>query len=138
MKVSPRICLALSLTICTLIVQVSCGLWKRDNPYGDPTPAMVRDVRAEARYHFKKANLAQENMYNAERLGDVDMYETNRNIMRQEDLKMIIAGEKYEEMRDSLEAQIWSGQLEIEGFDKVYEKSTASSILDHLLLKAKH
>lgn len=127
------------LCICMMTLEVSSGIWSSDKlDEKVMTPARARDIRAKARFHFKKANLAQEKMHEAERLGDVDMYEKNLSIMRQEDLKMVIAGEEYEEIRDFLESQIYTGQLEIEGFEKMYEKGTAASILDHLTFRAKY
>lgn len=101
------------------------------------SPTAARDHRAAARYHYVKANEAQNRMKRAEEDDDVDGYEKWLNIMRDEDRDMWNAINKYNELRDYLEAKIWTGELEIKNFKKQYEKGTAASILDHLLFRVR-
>lgn len=102
------------------------------------SPTEARNLRAKARFHFSKANEAQAKMFDAEDKDDVDGYEKWLQVMREHDDKMNEAAAKYEELRDYLEAKIWAGELEIKGFDRIYEKSSLSSIMDHLTFRAKH
>lgn len=101
------------------------------------SPSAARDHRAAAKYHYVKANEAQNKMGIAEREDDVDSYERWLKKMRKHDQEMWDAINKYLELRDYLEARIWTGEMEIKNFRKIYEKSTAASILDHLTFRAK-
>lgn len=98
----------------------------------------ARNLRADARYHFTKANEAMDKMFDAEANGDVDEYEKWLQVMRREDQKLLSASSEYEKLRDYLEARIWQGKIVIANFDKLYEKSTAQSIMDHLTFRAEY
>lgn len=95
-------------------------------------------MRAAARYHRMKADEAQNKLFYAENNDDVDEYEKWLAVMREEDRKLHEAAEKYEEVRDYLEAKIWQGELIIEGFEKRYAKGTLASIFDHITMRAKY
>lgn len=102
------------------------------------TPSAARNLRAAVRYQYTKANEAQNKMSLAENDNDVDGYVHWLKIMREADIKLHKLAAEYYELRDYLEAKIWNGELEIKNFNKIYEKSTAASILDHLLFKVRH
>lgn len=104
----------------------------------ESNPHTARNLRASARYHYTRANEAQNMMFQAENDDDVDGYEKWLQIMREEDEKMHRDGNKYEELRDYLEAKIRMGELHIEGFENRYDKDTLSSIVDLLTFRAKH
>lgn len=135
MKVSKIIPVILQLLACLTTAHV-CSAYEYLN--GSPeelTPSAARNFRAAAKFHYGRANDAQNKMLNADTNDDIDDYVLWRNTMRKEDLKMWKNIHKYEELRDYLEAMIWDNG-EIKGFQKTYEKSTAASIVDHLLGKA--
>lgn len=125
-----------------ILVSLAVGLAAAISGFGplideSNTPSIARNVRASARYHYMKANQAQNNMYKAENDDDVDEYEKWLQIMREEDQKLGIDAAKYEELRDYLEAKIWTGELVIKNFQMLHEKGDMASILDHLTFRSK-
>lgn len=104
----------------------------------DLTPTAARNMRATIRYQYVKANEAQNKMSIAENNNDVDSYAHWLKVMREADAKINKLSVDYYELRDYLEAKIWTGEMEIKNFNKIHEKSTAASILDHLLFRAKY
>lgn len=126
----------LLMTVCVIagaISLVSCGIIGED-----ATPREARKIRRDARFFYEKANEAHNEMVDAEKNNDVEGYEKWRNIMREWDRKLNAAVERYDEIRDYLEAKIWNGELIIDGFTKRYQKSDLRSITDYLTLNVRN
>lgn len=138
MKVSEKILVILYLTICILVLadKFDCFGLRVIGNESEMTPSKGRNLRAEARYHFMKANDAMDKMFAAEENNDVEEYAKWLSEMRKEDIRLIEASDRYEKLRDYLEARIWQGKMNIENFKMLYEKSTFDSILDHLTFRA--
>lgn len=141
MKVSEKIFALLYLTVCVLVLATRFNVFGLDIIGGteeDLTASRARDLRAEARYHLTKANEAMDKMFEAEEANNVDDYADHLQEMRREDMLLVEASNKYDNLRDYLEAKIWQGKIKIENFNLIYEKSTGESILDHLLFRVQH
>lgn len=138
MKVSERIIVIFYLTVFVLAGSFSTGLKIFGGSENDLTASAARNIRADARYYFTKANDAMDKMFKAEEEDDVDNYAKYLDEMRSYDKKLIDASTRYEQLRDYLEAKIWQGAIVIEGFDLLYEKGTWESILDHLTFRVRH
>lgn len=138
MRASERIVVIFYMTVFVLAASFCSGLKIFGGTENDLTATAGRNLRADARYYFTKANEAMDNMFRAEEDDDVDSYVKHLEDMRSYDKKLIDASTRYEQLRDFLEAKIWQGQLVIEGFDLLYEKTNWNSILDHLTFRVKH
>jgi len=98
----------------------------------------ARNLRAECRALFAKANSAQNQMFIMENEDNVNGYEQWLDKMRKYDRKLAECSAKYEEVRDYLESKIWKNELRIEGFQKRCEKGTLASFFDHITMKQRY
>lgn len=96
----------------------------------DDAESEARNVRAEARKHFFKAQDAMEKLLEAEQHDDVDGYDENLLKMRSENEIWQELGTQYDQLRDLVEAKIRHGAPDIDGFEKRTNKGVLASLVD--------
>lgn len=95
---NPSIAIFLGLALCLAVLMSGV----RSEGEIERSLAEGRKLRAEAQKHFKKANDAQYNLYEAEYQKDVDAYENYLQTLRDENDKFLRAAGRYEDVREHL------------------------------------